>query len=372
MVADSFKIAEGMQVFGHVFVLHGVQLVGVDADQVCTDLILIFVHLFLAPFHPAEALLAVMGQQVQRGEEVGLGGVGHVAHGQAALLDSQGRMGQEALIQPVERGVYAPFLLADPDDLFHKGQQQPVEGQENGHAEGAEHGVDQRNTHRTHDQAGQPKINKGGNAVIQGGADRHSSDLDDQIQKGRTPALGLGAQGRQQHRHRSADGDTQNQGIGGGKGDGSRHGQGLQNTHGGRGALQHGGKGHAHNDAQNRVGKGGEQADKFRALSQGGDGAAHALHAEHQHREAQKDVPHMPMQLFFGKHAQNDADHRHNGGQGGGGEKRDPAAALHAGKADDPAGDTGADQGALDHGHGLLHFHHAGGDKANHHNGSGR
>ena len=227
MVADAFKIAERVQIFGNALVLKFVQLMGVDADQIGSQSILVLVNLVLALLHAVESLLAVMGQQIKGVQEVLPGGVGHVVDSQAALFDGQRRMGKKALVQSVQGGVYAALLIADLYDIFHESQQKTVERQQDGHAQGAENGVDQSHAHRIHDKARKAQIHKGGYAVIQKGTDRHSGDLNDQIQKGGAPALGLCAQSGQQYRHRRADGNAQNQRIGGGKGDGSGHRQGL-------------------------------------------------------------------------------------------------------------------------------------------------
>ena len=73
-----------------------------------------------------------------------------------------------------------------------------------------------------------------------------------------------------------------------------------------------------------------------------------------------------------GAHAQDDADDRHDAGDYLGAQQlHKTAAAGDIGKAQDPAGDTGAKNGAHDDTDGLLHLHHTGVDKAHHHDGGG-
>ena len=98
------------------------------------------------------------------------------------------------------------------------------------------------------------------------------------------------------------------------KGDGTGDGQGLQNTHGGGGALQHAGEGDTHQNAQQWVGERREDADKLLTLPQRGDGAGHGGHSVHQYGEAQQDIPHMAGGGPAGAHAQDDADDRHDAG----------------------------------------------------------
>ena len=81
----------------------------------------------------------------------------------------------------------------------------------------------------------------------------------------------------------------------------------------------------------------------------------------------------MALGLVLAEHPQDDARHRHNPREGGGGQQGDPARpALQRGQADDPPGDTGAQDGPHDDADGLLDLHHAGVDKAHHHHRGGR
>ena len=102
----------------------------------------------------------------------------------------------------------------------------------------------------------------------------------------------------------------------------------------------------------------------------GGDGAAHQLHAEHQHGKAEEYIADVAARDVLAEHAQHYARHGNDGGDGGGGEQRRPAArALDAGKADDPPRDARADERAEDDGDRLSELHHAGVDKSDDHHG---
>ena len=124
---------------------------------------------------------------------------------------------------------------------------------------------------------------------------------------------------------------------------------------------------------EDRVGEGRQQGEEALALPQRLHRAAHALHAEHQHRKAQQDIPHVVVALLLGKHAQENPDHRHQRGQRRGGQERYPATRpLNAAQGDDPARDAGADQGAVNDADRLPQLHHAGVDKTDHHHRGGR
>ena len=136
--------------------------------------------------------------------------------------------------------------------------------------------------------------------------------------------------------------------------------------------MQHAGEGDTHQNTQQRVGERRKDADELLTLPQGGDGAGHGGHSVHQYGEAQQDIPHMAGGGPAGAHAQDDADDRHDAGDHLGAQHlHKTAAAGDIGKAQDPAGDTGAKNGAHDDTDGLLHLHHTGVDKAHHHDGGG-
>ena len=85
----------------------------------------------------------------------------------------------------------------------------------------------------------------------------------------------------------------------------------LQNAHRGRRALEDAGEYHAHQNAQNGVGKAGQDADERLALPQGRHRTGHGGHAVHQHGEAQQDLAHVPVGCLAVEHPQDNADHGH-------------------------------------------------------------
>ena len=280
---------------------------------------------------------------------------------------------EEALVQTVQLALRCLLLRLRLDESGDQPDDQSIGRQQQNSGSHPEEGIDQRDVHRVHghlfDAEGEDRVEN----VIQNADDQRAHQLDDQIGERRPAAVHLGAKGGKQNRKRRTDGNTQDQREGGIKMDRAGHGQGLQDTDGGRRALQHRGEGGADQDAQQRVGEGRHQLEKALIALERFHRAAHILHAEHEDREAQEDIPHMVMHLLLGEHAHQNADHRHDGGQGGGGKEACPAGAGHAGKGDDPAGDAGADEGSLDHGDSLLQLHHAGVHKAHHHDrGGGR
>ena len=105
------------------------------------------------------------------------------------------------------------------------------------------------------------------------------------------------------------------------------------------------------------------------SLLQGQDGVRHGGHASHQHGKADEDGAHAFFLLTL-THIQQNADKCKQRTERSGFEQIDEeAVALQAGKAQDPAGDSGAHIAAHDHADGLMQLHDAAVDEADHHDG---
>ena len=282
---------------------------------------------------------------------------GHGVDGDAALLDGEGRVLDEALLEAdrLVRGLGLDGLVLDQqiDDLFDDVD----ERQKNDDLDEAEERVDKGDGDARHRHAHEIKLYEGIDEVERRRPEDDTHDLDHEVDHSRALAVDI-----------RADGDAHDDRQGHRKIDDARGGQRLQNADGGRCALQHAGEQRAEEDTEHGIGERGEDAQKCGVAPQRGDSPGHGAHAEHQHGKAHQDVADVALRLTFGEHAQHDADHRDDAGQRGRGEQVDPAAAsAKVGKADDPAGDGRAEDGAHDDGDGLAHPHHAGVHKADHH-----
>ena len=330
VVADPLEVGEGVQVGGDALVLLFVELVGVELDKIGAELVLVEIDQVLGHLHFAELRLAVFVQKRQRAQQVLPCRAGHGVDGHAALLDRKGRVLQETLVQPVELAREGFLVLA----LLYQRHGQlldlPVEGQQHDGVCRAEERIHQRHREGAYPPAVQPEAEDRIQHVIAHAEDQHAEHLDHKVGPGGAASVRLRADGRHQHRQRRADGDAEDQRIGFGEGDRPGQGQRLQNTDRGRGALQDGGKGRADQNAQQGVGHARHQMQEMRVLPQRLHRAAHAVHAEHQHRKAQQDIPRVAVHLFFGKHTQDDARDGYHSREVRGGQQRRPARALRA------------------------------------------
>lgn len=89
-----------------------VKLVGVETQEICTQLILEAVDKILAGLDPAEGLVTVPVHHSERKVKVIAHRVGHGVDGEAALLDGERGMGKKALIEPVKSFARAFLLFA--------------------------------------------------------------------------------------------------------------------------------------------------------------------------------------------------------------------------------------------------------------------
>jgi len=106
------------------------------------------------------------------------------------------------------------------------------------------------------------------------------------VNEGSPFAVDIGAERREQNRHGRAYRDAHDKRQSGCKINGAGHRKGLQDTDGGRGALEYAGENDTHENAEDRMREDGEYLYKFPALLQRSDRGAHYGHAEHKNGEA--------------------------------------------------------------------------------------
>ena len=371
VVGNTLKVRNSVQELADLLALGVGEGTAGDLHEIGTQLVLVAVNEGLCFHHVLERLLRIAGTQRHGVQQVAGGALCHGVGDKAALLDGEGGVLEEALLQTVHI-----LLLGDEAGVGEQEHHQLLHGADQGeqhHQRGqTEQGVHQRDADGGHGVGQERKVQRSIEAVEHRCPDHHAQHIDEQVHEGGTLTVEVCAQRRQQHRHRRTDGDTHDDGERDLKGDGAGDGQRLQNTHCGRGALQHAGEGDTYQNAQQRVGERCEDADERLALPQGGDGAGHGGHSVHQHSEAQQDTSYMAGGGPAGAHTQDDADDRHDTGDHLGAQQLHKAAAAgDIGKAQDPAGDAGTKNGAHDDTDGLPHLHHTGVDEAHHHNRGG-
>ena len=367
MVADALQVADRVQVLGHVGGLLRVEFLTRDFNEVGAELVLIVVDGFLGVLYGAERIVAVSLQQRKRIEQVLLRFARHGVRRDTALLDGQRGVREEALLQPVHVLGLSLAVLLVLDERAHHLLQQTDERRKHEYGGEAEEGVHHGDADGRHGRVQEGKVQKRIERVKHARPDDDAEYVDEQIDERGALAVDVRAERGQQHRHGRADGDAHRDWKRNGKVNRPRHRQRLQNTDGGRRALQHAREQRADQNAEQGIGELREQADERFALPQGRDRAAHGLHAEHEHREAEQNVSHVYMRLLFGDHAQDDAHHGDDAGQRFGGQQRYPAGAADVRQAEDPAGDARAEDGAEHDADRLPHLHHAGVDKAHYH-----
>ena len=371
VVGDTLEIGDGMQELADLLALRLGQRLAGDLHQIGAQLILVAVDDGFRLRHLPEILVGKPAAQGHSHQQIPLCPLRHGVRHQAALLDGQRRVLQKALLQPIHV-LLLRMRAGIREQRLHQPLHQPDARQQHDDRSQAEQGVHQGDGHRGHDGTHECKVHDGVDAVEQQRPDQHAQHVDQQIDERRALAVQIGAQRAQQHRHGGADGDTHDDGQRDLEGDGAGDGQRLQNAHCGGRALEDAGEYHAHQNAQNGVGKAGQDADKSFALPQGRHRAGHGGHAVHQHGKAQQDLAHMPVGRLAVEHPQDNADHRHHAGEHLRAQQlHHAAAALQRGQAQDPPGDAGAHDGAHNDADGLPHLHHTGVHEAHHHHGGG-
>ena len=138
------------------------------------------------------------------------------------------------------------------------------------------------------------------------------------------------------------------------------HGQGLEDTYGGGGGLDHGAEGGTHQDPQHGILGVHNEVLEPDDILQGLHGTAHGVQALEEKAEAQNDLADVLGLLFLGVEHQKRSKEQAEGGNAG----------YVQGNQD--AGDGGTDVGAEDDTGSLGQVHDPGVDKAHDHDGGGR
>ena len=368
VVGNSFKVGERVQEFGDLSVLPDRHLPFRHLDKIRAELILIAVDGF---FQILDQLIALVGEAVQQGhglDKVPLGLFGHGVDGQAALLDGQRGVLDEALFEPdsfrLDRLLLRLVRDKKVDDLLDLAR----ERQQRDDLDEAEDRVDKGDRDARHDAVRKREADERVKTVVDRGKEDHARDLSDQIDHGRALAVDRSADGGEQDRHGRADGDAHDDRQRDGKINDARRGQRLQDADGCGGRLQHAGEKRTEKDAEEGIGEGGQDADKGRILAQRRHGRGHRGHAEHQDREAHQDIADVLLGGVFARHAQHDTDHGDHARKRRRRKQVHPAAGrADVRKTDDPARDGRTENSAEDDGDRLPHLHHPGVDKADHH-----
>lgn len=117
VVADAFKIADGVQELGYLLVLRGGKLAAGEFDEIRAEMVLVLVHGVLHVHDLLKAFLGEILYQLERGDKVILGAHRHGVDRQAALLNGKRGVDKKALFQPLDaRGELVVFfrgLLGD-------------------------------------------------------------------------------------------------------------------------------------------------------------------------------------------------------------------------------------------------------------------
>ena len=309
VIGDAFKVGERVEEFGDLGVLPDRHLPFRHLDQIRAELILITVDGF---FQILDQLIALVGEAVQQGnslDKVPLGLLGHGVDSQAALLDGQRRVLDEAFFEPDGLGLDRLLLRLVRDEKVDDLLDLARERQQRDDLDEAEDRIGKSDRDARHDAVCEWEADERVKTVVDRGKEDHARDLSDQIDHGRALAVDRSADGGEQDRHGRADGDAHDDRQRDGKIDDARRGQRLQNADGRGSRLQHAGEKRTEKDAEEGIGEGGQDADKSRILAQRRHGRGHRGHAEHQDREAHQDIADVLFGRVFARHAQHDTDH---------------------------------------------------------------
>ena len=281
----------------------------------------------------------------------------HPVHLAADLQQGNAGVAHQVHVDEFQPGGILVLLLGNQliGELYH----QVGAGQQDDRGNHLEEDVHHR--HLEHGVRDQPLHQLGiGQEHGDQGHDHAAHHVVDQINHGGPLGIVPGAHGGQDGGHGGADVDTADEIRGKVQRHQSLERQGLQNTHGSRGGLNHRTNQRAHQDTQNGALGTGDKILEPSHLAQGLHGAAHGVQALEQKAKAQNDLTDvLDLGLFGIEH--------HKGAHA----NAERSNAGHI-QGDENAGDGGTDVGTEDDAGGLSQVHDAGVDKAHdHHGGSG-
>ena len=364
VVADALELGDKVQQLGHGVALVVAQLLVSHLDEVVGDLHLHPVDEVLPHIDGAHHVLIHLEQQGSGEADVAGGTAGHLDHGALGLLQGHGRALEQTLIQHGHTHLLCFLGTVGHGEHGQLGEH-TAERQEQQHGRHTGKGVDVCNGALVHHVA--PHRDADGVPHGVNGTQQHKAadDVEIQVDQGGALAVLGGAADGQQRGKGGADVGTQNDGDGAAKGDKAGAGQGLQDTHRGRGGLDDDGDDHAHQHTQHGVGHADEQLLKGCTLPQGGHAGVHQAHAREQDAEAQHDLADV---LLFGvaqEHIKNAADKCHHRRKRLGlDEGQQKAVTRDIRHADELTGDRGTNVCTHDDTHRLRQGHNARVDKA--------
>lgn len=206
VVGNALKVGDGVQILGHLLALPLGQLLAGDLHQIGAQPVLVAVDGVFGILHCPAALVAEFVHQIHGPQQVVHGPLGHGVGDLAALFQGQGRVQQEALLQPVHLLFLSNAFGVLRDQQAHAFFQYSDKRCQHNDRGQTEQGVHQGDGHGGHGHGHEIKVGDGVGDIEHRGPDHHAQHVDQQIHKGRALAADVGPQGRQQHRHRRTDG----------------------------------------------------------------------------------------------------------------------------------------------------------------------
>ena len=373
VVGDPLKVVDAVHEDGQCPAVRLVQVPAGELHQVGAQHILIAVRLLLHGGYGIRALFGVVSKHVHSRLEGVPGQVRHVVHGILAKAHGKGGPVQEPLVQGKQRrgqGLALPLLgFALGDAEGGQLHQHIREGEQHNGTADVEEAVDHGHVRRSGGPGQEGKGEEGVAGIEYHSKEQSANQIKIKMDEGGPTGVLAGPDGGQQGRDAGTDVLAHDDGDGRAKAHRPGDTQGLKDTHGSGGGLDHRRQQGSCRHAQDGIGEGGEDAGKVLVLGQGGHGGAHGLHAEHQDGEARQDGAYiLPPLALSGGHGQHHPHRCQNGREGAGlQELQQQAAALNAHKGQHPGGHRGADVGAHDDAYRLLQVHNAGVDEAHHH-----
>jgi len=369
VVGDTLKVTDKLEKLCGLDAVAAADAAGAQLHKVGAKGVLIAVGIVFALADDG-GLVLVVAFKGGDGSPYGVKGAdGHVIGHSVAALQCHGRRGQQQLIQ---HGKLFCFLGIG-DKLCDQLLKEVGHRQQHGGAQHVEDRVADGDAQHIRGHGQQRGLEHDLDYIEGHKADNCADDVESQMHGGGTAGVLGGAHGGEHGGDAGAHVLTHDDGDGRTEAYLPGHGQSLQNTHGGRGALDDAGEHGTGQHAQHRLLEEDEKLSEGRHILEPGHCAGHGVHAEHQCGKAQKHHAGVLLLAVLDEHVIDDTHESQHRGEGAGLQELDEdVAAVDAGKAQYPGGDGGAHVCAHDDVDGLLEAHDAGVDETDHHNGGGR